>query len=119
MSETPKKMTALQLVTKHKTRVVEMWGECCSMRDIHNYLKDLGGEISYDQLRKTCRRHLKFDTSNLGHYLEKTHANGDESDTVENSTPPAQSSTSTSVKKPFEYNPSAPSIDSFWNSTKK
>lgn len=116
MSDTPKKMTALQLVTKHKARVIEMWAECCSMRDIHNYLKDQGGEISYDQLRKTCRRHLKFDTSNLGQYLETTHSNGDESDTVDSSTPPAQTNNGTKVK-PFEYNPSAPSADSFW--TKK
>ena len=115
MSDTPKKMTALQLVTKHKARVIEMWAECCSMRDIHSYLKDQGGEISYDQLRKTCRRHLKFDTSNLGQYLS-THSNGDESNTVENNTPPAQSNNRTNVK-PFEYNPSAPSADSFW--TKK
>ncbi|MFL1616176.1 hypothetical protein GHT89_16390 [Acinetobacter baumannii] len=113
MSETPKKMTALQLVTKHKARVIEMWAECCSMRDIHNYLKAQGGEISYDQLRKTCRRHLKFDTSNLGQYLVNNSSRGDESDIVENNTP-QESNNSGTRPKPFSYNPSAPNADSFW-----
>lgn len=106
MSETPKKLSTLQLVTKHKAKVIEMWNQCCTMRDIHNFLTDQGGEISYDQLRKTCRRHLNFDTSNLGQYLDTTQS---DENSGELNTPDQ------APKKAFEYNPTAPSADSFWN----
>lgn len=106
MSEAPKKITTLKLVTKHKAKIIEMWAECCSIRDIHNYLLEQGATVSYDQLRKTCKKHLNFDTRRTGQYLDKTQS---DENSGELNTPDQ------TPKKAFEYNPTAPSADSFWN----
>lgn len=106
MRNTSKKKTALQALTEHKQAVIEMWEACYTVRDIHNFISDHGATNSYEQVRKTLKKHFGFDTRNPGKYIDTQPIKHDKHPTFESTTPTS--------KQKFDYNPAAPNADSFW-----